>query len=126
MSRVDRAEQIKVLIENAVTELGNVTVTLKSAEVEDLLFHGPVVLIQPPKMTFSTFTIVDAVWDLYVISGPVDDRMESWRLMDGVIDKMEFAHLPLDRAEPANFQPMQGPAVPAYYITWPETLMVTP
>lgn len=125
MSRVDRALEIQALIEDAITAAGleNVLVTLDSQKVEAALFHGPVVVVQPPELTFSTFTIMDAVWDVYVVSGPVDDRIESWRRTDDVIDAMEMAHMPLDTAKPANFQTRSN-AYPAYILTLNETLQL--
>lgn len=127
MSRVDRALEIKAAIESAIATAGleNVLVTLDSQDVEAALFHGPVVVVQPPQLTFSTWTIMDAEWDVYVVSGPVDNRIESWRRTDDVIDAMEMAHMPLGRAEPANFQTRSGPAYPAYIVTLAETLQLS-
>ncbi|WP_104087266.1 hypothetical protein [Arthrobacter sp. GMC3] len=127
MSRVDRALEIQALIEAAIAAAGlkNVLVTLDSQDVEAALFHGPVVVVQPPKLTFSTFTIMDAVWDVYVVSGPKDNRIESWRRTDDVIDAMELAYMPLGTAEPANFQTRSN-AYPAYILTLNETLQLTP
>ena len=50
MSRVDRALEIKADIESILAEAGieKVLVTLDTRAVEKGLFHGPVVVVQPP------------------------------------------------------------------------------
>lgn len=122
MSRVDRALEIKADIESILADaaIENVLVTLDTRAVEKGLFHGPVVVVQPPKIEFSTFTITDLTWDVYVVSGPTDDAVEAWRRTDDVIDAMELGRLPLDRGEPANFQG-QNATYPAYILTLKET-----
>lgn len=126
MSRVDRALEIKATIGEILSAAGveNVLVTLDSREVEAALFHGPVVVVQPPKIEFSTFTITDLTWDVYVVSGPTDDAVEAWRRTDAVIDAMELGYMPLDRGEPANFQ-ARGAAYPAYILTLKETQIIS-
>lgn len=127
MSRVDRALEIVATIKTHLAGAGleNVLVTLDSREIEAGLFHGPVVIVQPPVIDFSTFTIMDLTWSVYVISGPVDDVVQAWRRSDDVIDALELGYMPLDRGEPANFQTSKS-AYPAYVLTLKETVQVTP
>lgn len=126
MSRLERAQEIVTLITAALTAstVTDVTVTVDSQKIEDALFHGPVVCVQPPRIDFTTYTIFDATWEVHIISR--HDRITAWQELDKIIDAMELAYMPLVDAEPANFQPREGPAVPAYIVRLKETMQLVP
>jgi hypothetical protein len=100
-------------------------VTLDSGEVEQALAAGRlVVCVQPPSIEYPSFHQADLTWELYVMSGPAQDRAEAWRRIDAVLSALAApaSGLSIESADPSNYQPRNGHTVPAYIVTLsPET-----
>lgn len=121
MNRLEQAEEIKALIRETLTAAGlhDVTVTLNPGEVPGALPNGPVVAIQPPKLTFITYNTQEAEWELFVIAGPPADRMTAWTSIDQVIEALRVP-LDIDKADPANYEHPSMQPHAAYVLTLTE------
>lgn len=87
----------------AAAGLPNVFATVDILEVPAALHNGPVVLVQPPSLDFTTYSYVQATLELVVIAGPPHDVLEAWRTIAGIQEALQDP-LSLDTARPATFE----------------------
>lgn len=127
MNMVDRAEDLaaEILATLVAEGIDNATATADLLKVPAELHNGPVVVVQPPKLTFeATFdgnAATEATWELFVIAGPPEDRLEAWRTIDAVTNAL-LAPMNIDDAEPATFDHPGLSPHPAYVLTFTEQL----
>lgn len=102
--------------------VASVTVTLDPGELASALHHGPAVVIDPPALTFETYTMTGRTWEIFIVAGPIHDRLEAWAAVDDVLAALKDP-LSLASARPTNYQPANGPAYPGYVATLTETVI---
>lgn len=124
---VDRAEDIAAEVQAILVAeaIDDVTVTVDLLKAPAALHNGPVVVVQPPKLSFSsTFSgavDTEATWELFVIAGPPHDRLEAWRAIDRVQQAL-LAPMNIDDAEPANFDHPGLQPHAAYVLSFTESI----
>lgn len=121
-TRTARAAELTAEIRAALdaANLRGVHVTVNPAEVVKAMPAG-VVVITPPDLTFTTFTITDSAWELWVIAGPSHDPLTAWDRLDAIIDALAEP-LGLTAARSDAYQPLgDRPPFPAYVLTLTET-----
>ena len=119
--RVERARQIMAdLLESLeAAGLDDVTVTFDGTKVPaaSRLRSGSVILLKPPSLTFPTYDSTEIEWSVVIVSGPHNNVLAAWDRIDTIIEalapQMDFAD-----ATPADFQPLEGPTIPAYALTY--------
>jgi hypothetical protein len=117
--RIQAAAALVEAVSEALTAAGltRVLATTDAAKVPSGARNG-VVLVAPPGLTFPTWDQVEATWSLHIIAGTPTDPLTAWATIDGIIQALvESRTLNLDEAEPGQFAPLNGPALPAYTIT---------
>lgn len=117
--RIQQAAELADAATDALSAAGltRVLVTTDPGKVPSGARHG-VVLVAPPALTFPTWDQVEAAWTLHVVAGTPADYLTAWGIIDGIIQALADARtLNLDEAEPGQFAPLTGPALPAYTIT---------
>lgn len=75
------------------------------------------VLVTIPSVDYPTYGEAVAEWHLYLVAGPLDRPLEAFDRLDGLLDALLAADLPITRAEPAAFNPIDGQPLPALDIT---------
>ncbi|RWZ52935.1 hypothetical protein ELQ90_03090 [Labedella phragmitis] len=117
--RITAAHELVADITNALEAAGleDARATLNALEVPSGARHG-VVVVSPPTLDFSSsWGDPTASWELHIIAGPPDNYLAAWERIDTIIDALVAGHINLKSAEPGQFQPTQGPALPAYTLT---------
>lgn len=98
------------------------TVTLEFDRIPGILDSGSAcVTVMPPRQEFPTIGLTSNTWTVLVIAGPVQDQWESWGTIDQIIGALQ-GPLMVEAAEPADYQPVNGPTYPAYTLTFEETI----
>lgn len=75
------------------------------------------VLVTVPTVEYPTYGEAVAEWHLYLVAGPLDRPLEAFDRIDALLDALHAAELPITRAEPAAFSPIDGQPLPALDIT---------
>lgn len=75
------------------------------------------VIVQPPELTFITFTERDTAFSLVAVAGPADKPVHAWAAIDKIIDRLEDEGYNLATARPATFGLAGSGSLPAYEIT---------
>lgn len=121
MNRIERANELVEEIRAVLTAAGldDVTTTLNPGEVPGALPNGPVVAVQPPKLSFITYHTQEAEWELFVIAGPPADRLAAWTAIDQVIEALRVP-LDIDKADTANYDHPSMQPHAAYVLTFTE------
>lgn len=119
MNGPERADE---LVREITALLGaEVTVTADPLKIPASLAAGiPVVSVEPPELTFPTWTATEAAWELYVIAGPFADTRKAWETISGLIEPL-LEPLAIESAKPASFAAPSMPEYPAYVLTFSET-----
>ena len=123
---IDRAEDVvaEVLGNLIAAGIDDATVTLDLLQVPAALPNGPAVVVQPPRVEYTATmagSVTDATWEVFVIAGPVADRLAAWRRIDAIIDALKDP-MDVDAAEPATFAHPGMPDHPAYVLSFTETI----
>lgn len=111
------AEHLAAVLTSAIDD-PDVLVTLDPTRVTGARRAGAV-LISPPTLSYpaASTTIRDATFEVYLIAGSGAKPLEAWRRLDELLAAALTA-LPVRRAEPATWQPLNAPGpVPAYTLT---------
>lgn len=115
-----KAAQLRVMLADA--GLDKVIVTLDAREITAGARHG-IVVISPPDLTFETFTITEATYELSVIAGPADNLLHAWETLDSIIEALRVGQLDMTTARGDMFAPPGSAALPGYTINLnPDTL----
>jgi hypothetical protein len=119
--RVDRAlelvDQLRELLDAA--GLQDVMASMDANDVASGSRHG-IVLVSPAVLTFPNSYQVDVSWEIHLIAGPPENYLEAWKVLDQLIEVLaDGSRLPIDRAEPGQFQPLNGAPL------WAFTLFLT-
>ena len=127
MNPIERAEDIAaevtaILVAEAID---NATATVDLLAAPAALHNGPVVVVQPPKLSyeasFDGSVMTEATWELFVIAGPPHDRLAAWRAIDRVTQAL-LAPLNIDDAEPATFDHPGLQPHAAYVLSFTESI----
>lgn len=108
-----KAAQLRVML--AAAGLDKVTVTLDAREIASAARNG-VIVISPPDLTFETFTITEATYELSVIAGPADNLLHAWETLDSIIEALRVGQLDMTTARGDMFAPTGSAALPGYTI----------
>ncbi|MFF5793962.1 hypothetical protein ACFY5D_18110 [Paeniglutamicibacter sp. NPDC012692] len=121
MNRLERAAELVEEMREVLAAAGldDVTVTANPVEIPGALPNGPVVAVQPPKLTFITYNTQEAEWELFVIAGPPADRLTAWTSIDQVIEALRVP-MDIDKADPANYEHPSMQPHAAYVLTFTE------
>lgn len=110
--RVARARQLAAQLTGA-----GVAAT---ADASELHANLPAVLIGPPRLAFDVGAGATATWRLLAVaSTPVE--VDAWDQLDALVSDLERL-LPVEVAEPAAYAPPDHTALPAYALTYIETV----
>lgn len=123
-SALERAEQLRDDVAGLLAGEGiaAVHVTMDAAEAPNQLAAGQVVVvIEPPRISWQTYTLREYEWTVSVIAGPYTDPLGAWRAMEPVIDALAVP-LSIDAAVPSRYAPPNAPQYPAYQLTFTETI----
>ena len=98
------------------------TVTLEFDRIPGILDSGNAcITVLPPKQEYPTTGITKFQWTVLVIAGPIQDHYQSWGTIDAIITALRSPLL-VEDSEPAEYQTTNGPAYPAYTLTFSEEL----
>ncbi|MFT3877425.1 MAG: hypothetical protein QM708_13530 [Propioniciclava sp.] len=75
-----------------------------------------VALVVAPTLTYTTWTSLDARFDVHLIAGQPGDMLAAWDILDNALDALATP-LGADEAEPASYPNPAGPPWPAYTLT---------
>ena len=75
----------------------------------------PIVLFQPPTVTYETGAVAQQTWTVIVVSSH-PTTVPAWLELDDLTAALRDP-LDVDEARPAQFQPPQGPPWPAMSLT---------
>ncbi len=115
--RLERAAQITAALRECLTDdLTSVVVTFDGTQVPQGAPDGAVIVL-PPRLTFPTYHLVEATWEVCVTAGPFDNHMAAWDRIDQIIAAIAPG-LDFTEGEPSAFQPTAGPALSAYVLTY--------
>jgi hypothetical protein len=123
---LERAEDVVAEITGNLiaAAIDNATVTLDLLQVPAALPNGPAVVVQPPRVEYTATmagSVTDATWEVFVIAGPVADRLAAWRTIDKVMDALKDP-MNIDSAEPATFTHPGLADHPAYVLSFTEPI----
>lgn len=112
------ATRLSVTVREALDAdgLSDVHSTVDAAEIPSAARAG-VVCVSPPVYTFQTWGEPQIAWELTAVCGPPDNYLAAWDQLDRIVRALHAGQLNLARAEPGSYQPITGPALPAYTIT---------
>lgn len=95
----------------------DVTVTTDPAKVAPVVAaNGVALVVNPPELTFTTWTDTDVEWSLWLVAGPRNDPDTAWAQLDAALDAIREP-LELDRARPDAFRDNHGATYPAFVLT---------
>lgn len=125
----DRGVVIRDTIDTALKatdDLGGVHVTLNPLDVPKTADSG-VVCVSPPELDLETYTQTEAVWEITIVVGPVQDMLAAWRKADQIINSIRTTDLAVDKAIPGSYSPPgnSGRILAAYILTLTETYQHT-
>jgi len=120
--RVDRAAELVAELRGYLdaADLPKVMATLDARDIGSGARHG-IIVVSPPRLKFPTWNQVLAEWDVHVIAGPPDNYLAAWALIDTIVDTLHAAGLPMETAEAGQFEPLAGPPLWAYTISFTES-----
>lgn len=120
---LERAHQLRDDATGLIAGEGitGVHVTVDAADAPNQLAAGlVVVVIEPPAVTWQTYTVREYAWTLSVIAGPFTDPLAAWEAIEPVINALAVP-LSIDAATPARYTAAGGVQYPAYQLTFNET-----
>lgn len=116
-----KAAELRVMLADA--GLDQVTVTLDARQIPSGARHG-IIVISPPDLTFETFTITEATYELSVVAGPADNLLHAWETLDSIIEALRVGRLDMTTARGDMFAPPGSAKLPGYTINLnPDTLI---
>lgn len=122
MNTLDRARDIEATAAAVLAEAGiTAAVLLDPAKIPGRLHNGPVIIVQPPELEFTTYTAAEAKWELYVIAGPPGDLLAAWAVLDPIITALQEP-LSIETAKAASYRHTGGAEYPAYVLSFSETV----
>lgn len=123
--RIAAAHALKERVQLALDTAG-LTGAIASIDPLDITSgsRNGIVVISPPDLTFTTWTITDATFTLSAIAGPADNLLAAWQRLDEIVEALRVANLDMVDARGDMFAPKEGSPLPGYTITLnPETLI---
>lgn len=107
-----------VSLDSAAELLSTLTTNGVNAVLDprDVTAGTPVVLIGPPRWDVATYAGVSFTWRLLAIAGTELPNLDAWAELDELVTAV-VELLPVELAEPAQYQPPSGPGRPAYALT---------
>ena len=108
-------ERLQTLLE-ANSETVKVHATMNPDEVASGATNG-VVMVTLPTLSSPNFAHIDVKWEVQIIAGPATNWLVAWDRIDTILQVLFDGQLNIESAEPANYQGINGPALPAYVLT---------
>ena len=119
MSSIDHTRDLEAVIRTALAdeEIDGVETTLDVTMLPGHLEGDAlVVLVNPPTITFETYSHATYAHKVWVVCGPSSDMTAAWARLSPAVDAIALA-AGADEAEPSSFQDPRGTTYPAYIIT---------
>lgn len=111
------AAQIGIVLDAELADLDPVATIDHEAAAAALASDSQLaVLVQAPILTFTTWTALDARFQVHVIAGQPGDLLAAWDLLDDALAVL-VPELNPDEVEPASFANPAGPDWPALTLT---------
>lgn len=97
------AEVAEILTASMPHPAPEILATTNPRDIAGALLSGALVaVLNPPTLTYPTWTQVDAAWTLWLITGPSDDADTAWDTLDLARERL-VTPLGLDTATPDAF-----------------------
>lgn len=118
MSRRTRATELVAQIRAALDAAG-LTGVIATADPGDIgsAYSNGLVLVNAPRLTFTTWDETEEVWTLHVAAGPWDNQLAAWDVLDAILLALSAGQINMNTADPTTIQFIAGePGLPGFVI----------
>ena len=119
---IEHTRRLASVIRTALADEGiaNAETTLDVLALPGLLEADALaVLVNPPTITFETYTHATYAHKVWVVCGPPSDTEAAWERMSEAVEVIAL-NTSASQAEPSSFNDPHGSTYPAYIITLPD------